>query len=215
MEQQLTIEMIADAFSYDITGFDCGEEALNTFLKEHLKRQHDGQILRGYALVSGDTVPRLLGYYTLSGSCFERGMLPSKTQQKKIPYQNAPSVTLGRLAIDKSVQGQGWGEMLVAHVMRVVWGASKAVGIYGLFVEALNEKAKAFYLRLGFIQLVDENSNLLFYPTKSIETGQRQAAARSIATLLLFEVPVALINQPRQFAHERRILQAAAELFLA
>ncbi len=33
MEQQLTIEMIADAFSYDITGFDCGEEALNTFLK--------------------------------------------------------------------------------------------------------------------------------------------------------------------------------------
>ena len=43
MEQQLTIEMIADAFSYDITGFDCGEEALNTFLKEHLKRQHDGQ----------------------------------------------------------------------------------------------------------------------------------------------------------------------------
>ncbi|CAH3411100.1 TPA: type II toxin-antitoxin system toxin KacT [Klebsiella pneumoniae] len=169
MEQQLTIEMIADAFSYDITGFDCGEEALNTFLKEHLKRQHDGQILRGYALVSGDTVPRLLGYYTLSGSCFERGMLPSKTQQKKIPYQNAPSVTLGRLAIDKSLQGQGWGEMLVAHAMRVVWGASKAVGIYGLFVEALNEKAKAFYLRLGFIQLVDENSNLLFYPTKSIE----------------------------------------------
>jgi GNAT superfamily N-acetyltransferase len=45
-------------------------------------------------------------------------MLPSKTQQKKIPYQNAPSVTLGRLAIDKSVQGQGWGEMLVAHAMR-------------------------------------------------------------------------------------------------
>lgn len=82
MEQQLTIEMIADAFSYDITGFDCGEEALNTFLKEHLKRQHDGQILRSYALVSGDTVPGLLGYYTLSGSCFERGMLPSKTQQK-------------------------------------------------------------------------------------------------------------------------------------
>ena len=53
MEQQLTIEMIADAFSYDITGFDCGEEALNTFLKEHLKRQHDGQILRGYAGLRG------------------------------------------------------------------------------------------------------------------------------------------------------------------
>lgn len=142
MEQQLTIEMIADAFSYDITGFDCGEEALNTFLKEHLKRQHDGQILRGYALVSGDTVPRLLGYYTLSGSCFERGMLPSKTQQKKIPYQNAPSVTLGRLAIDKSVQGQGWGEMLVAHVMRVVWGRLKPLASTDCLLKPLMRKLK-------------------------------------------------------------------------
>ena len=96
-------------------------------------------------------------------------MLPSKTQQRKIPYQNAPSITLGRLAIDKSIQGQGWGELLVTHAMNVVWDASKAVGIYGLFVEALNDKAKRFYTRLDFIQLVGENSNLLFYPTKSIE----------------------------------------------
>lgn len=167
--QELTIEMINDEFTYDMDEFDCGEETLNTFLNDHLKRQHDGQILKGYVLVTKDPVPKLLGYYTLSGSCFERKMLPSKTQQKKIPYQNAPSVTLGRLAIDKSIQGQGWGELLVAHAMKVVWDASKAVGIYGLFVEALNDKAKRFYKKLDFIQLVGENSNQLFYPTKSIE----------------------------------------------
>ncbi len=83
MEQQLTIEMIADAFSYDITGFDCGEEALNTFLKEHLKRQHDGQILRGYALVSGDTVPRLLGYYTFRGVVSSEACCRLKLSKRK------------------------------------------------------------------------------------------------------------------------------------
>lgn len=169
MIQELAIEMINDEFDYDIGEFDCGEETLNTFLKDHLKRQHDGQILKGYVLVTKAQKPKLLGYYTLSGSCFERKMLPSKTQQRKIPYQNAPSITLGRLAIDKSIQGQGWGELLVTHAMNVVWDASKAVGIYGLFVEALNDKAKRFYTRLDFIQLVGENNNLLFYPTKSIE----------------------------------------------
>lgn len=53
--------------------------------------------------------------------------------------------------------------------MKVVWSASLAVGIHGIFVEALNEKARAFYQRLGFISLSGENEHALFYPTKSIE----------------------------------------------
>lgn len=38
-----------------------------------------------------------------------------------------------------------------------------------MFVEALNDNVKKFYLRLDFIQLKVENCNSLFYPTKSIE----------------------------------------------
>ena len=38
------------------------------------------------------------------------------------------------------------------------------------------------------------------------ELRQRQAAARSIAALLLFEVPVALIDQADEFRHKCRIL---------
>ena len=86
-----------------------------------------------------------------------------------MPYRNVPSVHFGRLALDKSLQGQGFGSMLVTHAMRVVYNASLAVGIHGLFVEALNDKAKAFYKSLGFIQLVGNNERSLFYPTKTIE----------------------------------------------
>ncbi|MEC5344391.1 GNAT family N-acetyltransferase [Brenneria populi] len=159
--------MITDDFQYDFLNFDCSETLLNVFLKDHLKRQHDGEILKAYIL--RDEGAKILGYYTLSGSCFERASLPSKTQQKKVPYHNTPSVTLGRLAIDKSLQGQGYGATLATHAMKVVWKASKAVDIYGLFVEALNGKAKRFYEALGFLPLVGENEHALFYPTKSIE----------------------------------------------
>ena len=76
---------------------------------------------------------------------------------------------LGRLAIDKSLQGNGWGEMLVAHAMHVVYNASLAVCVHGLFVEALTDSAKNFYEKLGFIPLADGNQHSLFYPTKSIE----------------------------------------------
>ncbi|OAT35059.1 hypothetical protein M987_04512 [Enterobacter soli ATCC BAA-2102] len=38
-----------------------------------------------------------------------------------------------------------------------------------MFVEALNDNAKKFYLGLGFVQLKGANSNALFYPTKAIE----------------------------------------------
>lgn len=165
----LKVEMFSEDVEYDVSHFDCGEAYLNTFLTDYLKRQHLSKILRGYLLVTRDEKPRVLGYYTLSGSSFEKACLPSKTQQKRVPYKNVPSVTLGRLAIDKSIQRQGWGDLLVTHAMKVVYQASQAVGIHGMFVEALNSKAKHFYLELGFIQLCGENENFLFYPTKSIE----------------------------------------------
>ena len=165
----LRIEIFSEEVEYQLSNFDCGEEYLNTFLTDHLQRQHSSKILRGYLLVTREDRPRVMGYYTLSGSCFEKILLPSKTQQKRVPYKNVPSVTLGRLAIDKSIHHQGYGETLVTHAMKVVYQASQAVGIHGMFVEALNDNAKKFYLRLGFIQLKEENCNSLFYPTKSIE----------------------------------------------
>lgn len=163
------IAMYSEEIDYDLTHFDCGEPYMNTFLTEHLKRQHKNQILRGYMLLTKEEKPRVMGYYTLSGSSFEKRTLPSRQRQIAVPYENAPSVTLGRLAIDKSIQRQGYGELLVVHAMRIVYQASHAVGIYGLFVEALNDKAKQFYLGLGFIQLTGDNADSFFYPIKSIE----------------------------------------------
>lgn len=162
----MVIEGFSGERAYLLAEFDCGEPRLNAFLIEHLARQHTAKILRGYILRDG---MRVMGYYTLSGSCFEKDTLPSRTQQRKVPYHNVPSVTLGRLAVDRSLQGQQWGATLVAHAMQVVYQASQAVGIHGLFVDALNERASAFYQHLGFVPLTGKNAHALFYSTASIE----------------------------------------------
>lgn len=93
----LTIGMFAEDAEYDFSGFDCGEESLNIFLTEHLARQHRNRILRGYLLMTKEPKPKVVGYYTLSGSCFEKASLPSNTQKRKVPYENVPSER-GRLA---------------------------------------------------------------------------------------------------------------------
>lgn len=165
----LTIRMFSHETDYDVADFNCGESSLNRFLTDHLARQHGGRLLRAYLLVTNDPTPKVLGYYTLSGSCFEKETLPSKTQQRKVPYINVPSVTLGRLAVHQDLQGQGWGMMLVTHAMKVVYLTSRVVDVHGLSVIALNDAAKDFYLKLGFIPLTGNNASSLFYPTKSIE----------------------------------------------
>ena len=165
----LTIEMFSEQAEYDFAGFNSGEASLDDFLHHRLASQHNGRILRGYLLLTKDPIPRVMGFYTLSGSCFERATLPSNTQQRKVPYTNVPSVTLGRLAVHKNLQGQGYGSVLVAHALKVVYQASRAVGIYGVFVDTFNPSAQQFYQKFGFIRLKGANANSLFYPTKSIE----------------------------------------------
>ena len=66
----LAIEIFSNDIEYDFAHFDCGEESLNIFLTNHLARQHNSRILRGYLLVTKEPKPKIVGYYTLSGSCF-------------------------------------------------------------------------------------------------------------------------------------------------
>ncbi len=164
----LRIEIFSPDAKYNFSAFDCGDESLNIFLSEHMARQHGNGILRAYVLITTDSQPRIIGYYTLSGSCFEKVRLPSGSRKRKVPYANVPSVTLGRLAVDRHLQRQGYGGLLVTHAMSVTWRASLTVGVHGFFVEALNLKVRRFYQNLGFISLAGANANSLFYPTASM-----------------------------------------------
>ncbi|EAY7431907.1 N-acetyltransferase, partial [Salmonella enterica] len=53
----LRIEIFSEEVEYELSNFDCGEEYLNTFLTDHLKRQHNSKILRGYLLVTREDKP--------------------------------------------------------------------------------------------------------------------------------------------------------------
>jgi predicted N-acetyltransferase YhbS len=61
-----------------------------------------------------------------------------------------PVVLLGRLAVDTSWHGRGFGRALLRDAGTRVVGAAETVGIRGIVVHAISDQVKAFYVALGF-----------------------------------------------------------------
>lgn len=90
-----------------------------------------------------------------------------KSDRQKIPNYPIPAALIGRLAVDRSCQGQGLGtELLVNALIRIV-KASQEIGIYAVRVDAINNRAKQFYLKHEFIPFEDAPRSL-FLPIKAI-----------------------------------------------
>ncbi len=146
--------------------FDCGYDLLN----DYLKRQANQDVKRNLSIcfVLTDESEIVKGYYTLSNTAINRKYLPVAIT-KKMPnsYNDLPATLLGRLAIDKSDKGKGLGELLLIDALKRSHDvANESLGSLAVIVDPLNEKAKAFYKKYGFIDLPD--CGKMFLPMKTI-----------------------------------------------
>ncbi|EFW60422.1 hypothetical protein SGF_02133 [Shigella flexneri CDC 796-83] len=73
-----------------------------------------------------------------------------------------PVVLLGRLAVDVCIQGHGFGKWLLSDAIHRVVNLADQVGIKAVMVHAIDDDARAFYERFGFVQSVVA-PNTLFY----------------------------------------------------
>jgi len=71
-----------------------------------------------------------------------------------------PVTLLGRLAVDKTVQRRRLGEHLLLDALRRANHISRHVGVRAVEVHALDQSARAFYLKYGFIPLQDDQHHL-------------------------------------------------------
>lgn len=139
--------------------FDCGEPALNEYLKSYAGQHARKDQSRTYVATENDG-NRVWGYYTLSSSSVEFSIVP-----EKLPRHPIPTVLLGRLAIDQEKHGQGLGSVLLADALKRVVAVSDQVAIYAIVVDALHEQAKQFYRHFGFRELLDDPLHL-FLPLR-------------------------------------------------
>lgn len=151
--------------SHDRSGFDCGNGALDDWLKKRVSQYEKRDLARAYVAVNPGN-PKVLGYYALSNHrvCYEA--LPSE-QAKGLPHIDVPVVLLGKLAVDQSAKGQGLGAFLLVDALRRCVYLADQIGVRAVEVDAIDDVAKAFYLKFGFVPLRDDQRHL-FLPMPTI-----------------------------------------------
>jgi predicted N-acetyltransferase YhbS len=133
------------AAHHDVTSFQSGEEALDTWLKRRALKNQVSGASRTFVVCEGAQV---LGYYALASGAVSVDAAPGRFK-RNMP-DPIPVVILGRLAVDQSLHGKGLGRALVQDAARRVLHAADTIGIRGMLVHALSEGAKNFYERVGF-----------------------------------------------------------------
>jgi GNAT superfamily N-acetyltransferase len=148
--------------NHDRQGFDCGRRELNDWLRQ-VARQHQVKGLsKTFVAIREEEPKRICGYYALTLAELENRNLP-KIWHKKLP-RRIPGVRLGRLAVDLRYQGKGLGDLLLVDALDRARRIHTEAGGIGLFVDAIDEQAAGYYLRLGF-KTTPDNPLLLFLPT--------------------------------------------------
>jgi GNAT superfamily N-acetyltransferase len=151
--------------SFDKSHFDCDNPQLNDFLRKYASQNLTKRYsLTFVATVLGSKV--VIGYYSASASSIEFANLPDSLK-KGLPKYPAPVMLIGQLAVDKTLQGQGLGEVLLMHAFSRAVRLSSEIAIFAVRVDATDEKSKAFYLKYGFVPLQDVPFSLLL-PLKTI-----------------------------------------------
>ncbi|HLA95749.1 MAG TPA: GNAT family N-acetyltransferase [Pyrinomonadaceae bacterium] len=140
--------------NHDRQSFDCGEESLDLFLKRFARQNAEKGLGRTFVAVKGDD-PKIYGYYTLSSNSFGFEIVPDN-----LPRYPVPVVHLGRLAVDRSAQGERLGQALLFHAFERSAEIAEQLGIYAVEVYALNENARRFYLSFGLTELKDDKLHL-------------------------------------------------------
>lgn len=153
---------------HDRSNFSCGEPVLDEYLHQRASQDIRRRVAQVFVAL-GSSKSEIAGYYTLSAAAFRRDDLPPELA-KRLPRYPIPAAVLGRLAVSLTHQGQGLGEHLLTDALHRVMGASSALAIYAVIVDAKNEAAKAFYLRYGF-QPFPKQPMRLFLPMSTIVEG--------------------------------------------
>ncbi len=146
---------------HDRSAFDCGEPELNDYLRRSAGQNDRGDTARTFVLV-GDDGARVLAYFTLSTSAVVREAF---AESRGLP-RRVPVALIGRMAVDISIQGQGVGGELLVSALRKCEQAGRNVAAAAVIVDALNERARAFYIRYGFTPFLDDRMRLFIKMSK-------------------------------------------------
>lgn len=132
---------------HDLDSFNCGQDALNRFLKRFAFTSQQANASQTHVGLSDDQV---IGYYSLVVAEVTHSEAPERVG-KGLARHPIPLMLLARLAVDLRWQGKGVGSGLLKDAMLRTLQASEIAGIRALAAHAKDEAAYNFYVHFGLL----------------------------------------------------------------
>lgn len=129
---------------HQLGAFNSGVATLDEWLRRRARANQASGASRSFVVCADDIV---IGYYALASGAVNAAAARSRFR-RNMP-EPIPVAVLGRLALDQTYHGQGIGRALFRDSALRVMQAAETIGIRGMLVHAISDKAKAFYLALG------------------------------------------------------------------
>ena len=167
MTPDLSIEPLG---GHDRASFYCGVRELDDYIRQQASQDARRRVAAPFLIV--DREGRILGYYTLSAYGLRASELPADLARRLPKYPLIPATLLGRLAISRDYKGRGLGGLLLMDALRRSWKNSAQIASVGVLAEAIDDEARTFYIRYGFIPLPD-HPRKLFVAMRTIEKALR------------------------------------------
>ena len=144
------------ASRHDISRFSSGVPTLDAWLRGKARLNEARGGARTYVVCDGD---RVAGFYSLAASSVERRRVSSRVG-RNMP-DPIPVILLGQLAVDLDYRNRRLGADLLIDAAQRALTAADVIGARAIVVQAIDERAKAFYGRFGFRPFSDREPLML------------------------------------------------------
>lgn len=161
--------------AHDREAFDCGDPALNEFLRRHARQSHEHGGAKTFVATPPQEPARVLGFYSLSPASIDFARTPAVVK-KGLARHDVPVFRLGRLAVDLTQQGKGLGGALLLAAGRRCLHAAAEVGGVALLIDAKSDRAADWYASYGAVALLDAPRTLVL-PLAVIDAALKKAGS--------------------------------------
>jgi len=152
------------ASNHERAAFSCGIPELDNYIRQQAGQDLKRKLAAVFVLAADNHA--IAGFYTLSARSILSSELPPEIG-KKLPRYPLPVTLIGRMAVSRSLQGQGMGEILLFDALHRASRSSHQVASWAVVVDT-KAGARDFYLNHDFLPLPDQPDRL-FLPMRAIE----------------------------------------------
>lgn len=128
---------------HDRQNFDCGQDDINTYLKNFANQHTKKNIAKVHILIDENNPNQIVGFYNLSNT---------ELVMKITGYPNKiPAILIGKLGVNKAFQGQGFSKVLLSHALNKIKTLSLDTGIAFVIIDVKTDELANYYKRFGFL----------------------------------------------------------------